>query len=290
MGFDNQYQLSTDMQLVREMQGLQQEELAELLQVDRSTISRIENHRVLPSARFYEAFYDYTYMQGIYLNQIKEQFYREDLTDTNTRLLFHASKSRIEGGVRYNAGRDNNDFGKGFYCGENLTQSSLFVSNFPGSCIYMLEFHAQGLQGVTYHVDRDWMLTIAWFRGRLARYQNNPELLALIGRLAGVDYIVAPIADNQMYRIIDQYINGEITDEQCRHCLAATDLGMQYVMRTQRAADAVELQERCYYCNAERKDYQNKRERDRIASEDKVKAARIKYRGKGQYIDEVFVL
>lgn len=290
MGFHNQYHLAEDMQLVREMQGLQQGELAELLQVDRSTISRIENHKVEPSAQFYETFYDYAYGQEIYLNQIKEQFYLEDLTDADTHLLFHGSKSGIEGAVRHNAGRDNNDFGRGFYSGESLTQASLFVSNFASSCIYMLEFRSKGLRGMTYHVNRDWMLTIAWFRGRLERYQNNPELLALIGRLAGVDYIVAPIADNQMYRIIDQYIGGEITDEQCRHCLAATNLGMQYVMRTQRAVDAVVLKERCYYCNAERKDYQDRREQDRLASEDKVRAARIKYRGKGQYIDEVFAL
>lgn len=290
MPFNNQYQFADDMRLVRAMQELQQEDLAAQLQVNKSTVSRWESGVGMPSASQMERFYSDVYTQGISLNRIKQQFYREDLTGDTTHLLFHGSKSGIEGTLRYDAGRDNNDMGRGFYCGESLMQSALFVANFLESCIYMLEFHTDGLRGITYHVDRDWMLTVAWFRGRFTRYRNDPALLAIIGRLADIDYIVAPIADNQMYRIIDQYIDGEITDEQCRHCLAATDLGMQYVMRTQSAVAQIELKERCYYSQAEREFYKAQRERGWQESTDKVKAARIKYRGKGQYIDEVFAL
>lgn len=288
MSFHNQYQFADDMRLVRAMQGLQQEDLALQLQVNKSTISRWESGIGVPVASQMERFYNDVYQKGIHLNRIKQQFYMEDLTGDTTHLLFHGSKTGIEGTLRYDAGRDNNDMGRGFYCGESLMQSALFVSNYSDSSIYMLEFHTDGLRGVTYRVDRDWMLTVAWFRGRLTRYQNDPVLLALMERIADIDYIVAPIADNQMYRIIDQYIDGEITDEQCRHCLAATDLGMQYVMKSHHAVEQIELKERCYYSQSEREFYKAQRERGWQESTDKVKAARIKYRGKGLYVDEVF--
>ena len=100
-------------------------------------------------------------------------------------------------------------------------------------------------------------------------------------------YGTVPIADNRMYQIIDSFIDGEITDEQCRHALAATELGMQYVIKTGRAAECAEVLERCFLCSEEKKDYFTARSNDFRAAEDKVRAARIKYRGKGKYIDEL---
>lgn len=41
-----------------------------------------------------------------------------------------------------------------------------------------------------------------------------------------------------MFRIIDSFIEGEITDEQCIHCLAATNLGLQYVFKTKKCLES----------------------------------------------------
>jgi len=90
------------------------------------------------------------------------------------------------------------------------------------------------------------MLTIACYRGTLEKYESHPMIQKLIEKSRDYDYIIAPIADNRMFQIINSFINGEITDEQCKHCLAATKLG-----------------------------------------EDKVKLARIEYRGQEHYIDEI---
>lgn len=75
------------------------------------------------------------------------------------------------------------------------------------------------------------MLTIVYFRGRLNGYGDHPIIKNLIHKLEGVDYLVAPIADNRMFRIIDSFIEDEIIDEQCIHCLAATNLGFQYIFK-----------------------------------------------------------
>ena len=101
------------------------------------------------------------------------------------------------------------------------------------------------------------------------------------------DYVIAPIADNRMYQIIDAFAEGEITDEQCIHALAATNLGMQYVACSRKAAGQVRILERCYLCKDEKKRFVTDRGGDLKTSESKVRAARIKYRGKGKYIDEL---
>ncbi len=186
-----------------------------------------------------------------------------------------------------NKGRKNNDFGQGFYCGESYEQSASFVENFENSSVYYFSLDVTGLRSLKYTVDRDWMLTIAYFRGTLNEYKDSIVIKNLISRLEGVDYVVAPIADNKMFRIIDSFINGEITDQQCKHCLAATNLGFQYVLLNDNAISRLKTLECCYLSNEERNHYRKIKLEDNKISDDKVKLARIQYRGKGLYIDEI---
>ena len=90
-----------------------------------------------------------------------------------------------------------------------------------------------------------------------------------------------------MFQIINSFIDGEITDEQCKHCLAATNLGNQYVFTKSNAIKKINLVERLYISESERNYYKGIRKSDTKLGEDKVKLARIKYRGKGYYIDEI---
>ena len=102
-----------------------------------------------------------------------------------------------------------------------------------------------------------------------------------------MDYVIAPIADNKMFRIIDAFINGEITDEQCKHSLAATNLGYQYVLLTDKALSKLKKLECCFLSKEERSHYRKIKKDDAKLGEDKVKLARINFRGKGHYIDEI---
>ena len=140
----------------------------------------------------------------------------------------------------------------GFYCGESLEQSAMFVATYPDSSLYMLRFDRSGLVGKEFGVSSDWVLLIAYFRKRLREYADSVVIRELVKQVDGVDYIMAPIADNRMFEIIDQFIDGEITDEQCRHCLSATNLGQQYVFLTEKALRQVRLLERCYLTTAEK--------------------------------------
>ena len=90
-----------------------------------------------------------------------------------------------------------------------------------------------------------------------------------------------------MFEIIDSFIDGEITDVQCQHCLSATNLGNQYVFVTDKALSQLRILRHCYLAPDEKKYYLSyKREESRIGN-DKVKIARKQYRGQGEYIEDI---
>ena len=276
-----------DIESVLEIAGLTIEELANELNVTRATVSNWLNERVSISERHLNAFYSYVYKKGIRLNRIKEQFYREDMINRKEVLLFHGAKTMIEGELSLGHNKKINDFGNGFYCGESLEQSVMFVGAYPNSSLYMLKFNPVGLKKKEYSVDREWMLTIAYHRGSLDEYTNN-ELIRNIARAnKDVDYIVAPIADNRMFEIIDSFIDGEITDVQCLHCLSATNLGMQYVFVSEKAFSNIVMLERCYLTEDEKNSYLSARQENFSMNQDKVKLARKHYRNQGKYIEDI---
>ena len=80
-----------DMKIVRELLNITQEELADELNVEPLTIKRIENGITNTSKRTLDLFYDFVYKKRIYLNKIKEMFYKEELI--KEKLLFHGAKS-----------------------------------------------------------------------------------------------------------------------------------------------------------------------------------------------------
>lgn len=235
-----------------------------------------------------EGVYAFAFAQNIKMNRLKEMLYRDDLTQ-NEKLLFHGAKSEIVGDIDIHKGRYNNDFGQGFYTGESYEQAISFVSGFGHSSVYYFCFDDSNLKCKRYKVDQEWIMTIAYYRGALDEYKNHPKIKKLIEDTKDCDYIIAPIVDNRMFQIINSFIDGEITDEQCKHCLAATNLGMQYIFKTQRALSQIKPLERCYISVNEKEYYKNIRLEESRLGDNKVKLARKQYRGKGKYIDEILV-
>ena len=109
----------------------------------------------------------------------------------------------------------------------------------------------------------------------------------LLCEIKDADIIVAPIADNRMFDLLSQFGRGEITDLQCQHALSATNLGAQYILKSEKAVNALSLLKVSYISSPEKERYKKVRLDLHEQSMDKVKLARIEYRGKGRYIDEV---
>ena len=283
-----EYNFSKDLKSIREILGVSQSEFADQIGVEQVTISRNELGKTNPSAKILENVYTFAFAKNIKINKLKEMFWRDDLKK-HEKLLFHGAKSKIDGKIDIHRGRHNNDFGQGFYAGESYEQAISFVSGFENSSVYYICFNDDDLTYKRYEVNQEWMMTIAYYRGALDEYKNHPVVKKIIEQSRACDYIIAPIADNRMFQIINSFIEGELTDEQCKHCLAATNLGMQYIFVSEKAVSQAKLIERCYISHNEREYYKNIRLEESKLGANKVKLARKQYRGKGQYIDEILV-
>lgn len=282
-----EFMVTKDIESVLEITDATMEDLAEKLGVSRITISNWVNNKNIISEKHMDEFYSYAFKKGIRLNKIKEQFYREDMVRNDEVLLFHGAKTKIEGDLKVSCNKRINDFGNGFYCGESLEQSAMFVAAHEKSSLYMLKFKPDNLKCREFGVNRDWMLTIAYYRRRLEEYLHTEVVKQIAKTTEGIDYIMAPIADNRMFEIIDSFIDGEITDIQCQYCLSATNLGMQYVFVSEKALSHIELLERCYLTDLEKEAYLNSRQESYQMNMDKVKLARKQYRNQGEYIEDI---
>lgn len=280
------FELCTDIEIVMELLGITASDLADNIGVTPTTISRWRKSEENVTVSNLNSFYNFAFNKGIRLNKIKEQLFKEDCP-ANSTILFHGAKTYIDGKISIEKSKNTNDFGRGFYCGESLEQSAMFVANYPESSLYILEFDKSKLKYTQLSVDRDWMLLIAYFRNKLIDYSDHPIITSLLSKLEDVDYIVAPIADNRMFEIIDSFIDGEITDVQCQHCLSAINLGNQYVFVTDKSLNQIKVLRHCYLAPNEKEYYlTSKKEESRIGN-DKVKIARKQYRGQGEYIEDI---
>lgn len=280
------YNFAQDLKAIRKILGMTQIEFAVQLGVEQVTVSRNELGKTNPTEKLMEKVYNYAFQKNIQLNRLKEMLWTEDLGN-RYKLLFHGAKGPIAGELSITVGRANNDFGQGFYTGERYDQAISFVSGFEKSSVYLLSFDNSSLKCRQYEVDQNWMMTIAYYRGSLEKYRDHPIIKKLQHDSRDCDYIIAPIADNRMFQIINSFIDGEITDEQCKHCLAATNLGFQYVFVSEESIRHVRVLERCYISEKEKEYYKGIRSSEAKLGDDKVKLARITYRGKGKYIDEI---
>ena len=281
------YRFSEDLCVILSILGMTQAELAKEIGVQQVTVSRSLSGITEPSDRLLEKVYGFAYDRNIMLNRLKSMYWSDNLSSGH-KLLFHGAKTYLDGQLRIDRSRSNNDFGQGFYTGQNYPQAISFISGFDHSSVYLLDFDSSDLSCKEFDLTREWMMTIAYFRGTLEQYKDNPLVKALADEVENCDYVIAPIADNRMYQIINSFIDGEITDQQCIHCLASTNLGKQVVFKSEKAVSQLTVLERLYVSDSERNYYKAMRTGESIESENKVKQARIQYRGKGLYIDEIY--
>lgn len=281
-----EFNVADDINLICKLLNISFSQLSNYIDIDENTLFRVITKETFLSLKNCEKLYQFIFSQNIMINKIKEMIYEEERKNDEI-ILYHGSKSEIFGPISLCNSRKNNDFGQGFYCGKSYEQSASFVESFPKSSVYVLKFKPNDLKKVEFSVNTDWMLVIAYYMGRLDNYKNNKKLINLIEKVENADYIIAPIADNKMFKIIDSFIDGNLTDEQCKFSLAATNLGNQYVFKTEKSLKYITILEKLYFVNDEKKLYKIKKIENGKISDDKVKVVKIKYKGIGKYIDEV---
>ena len=280
------FNIKSDLKLIREFFNLTQEELALELGFERLRIARIESGDITPRIEFLDKFYSYCFDKGLKLNIQKSMFYKDDI-DRDHILLFHSSRNEILGDIDTNHNIGTNDFGNGFYCGDSFENVTSFSSKYPNSCTYIIDFDPLSLKYVRFNVDLEWVFLIAYYRGKLNKYKDNKIVIDLINKMKDVDYVIAPIADNRMFETIDLFINNEITDEECRHSLSATSLGLQYVFLNNNACKHLKIIEKCFVSSSEKNYYNNKQKKLQKEGLDKNTISKIKYKNMGKYLEEL---
>lgn len=276
-----------DLDYVKEYLDINDSELSKLLNIPRSSFHNWRNNKTVISNNQYEKVYSFIYNQGIRINNLKSQLFKDTETK-NKIILYHGAKKDIKGNIDLKHSKQGNDFGLGFYLGKDLYQAASFVSNNMNSNVYICRYTKnKELKTMEFDVNEEWMLAVAYYRGRLDNYKLSKRIQHIVNKINKSDIIIAPIADNNMYQIIDSFVNGEITDLQCINSLSASDLGKQYVFLTNKALKNLKIIERCYLCNDERKYYEKIKLENNTNGRQKVKYVMRKFAGKGKYIEEL---
>lgn len=281
------YDISFALNYIQKSFQLTDEQLSERLNINRTTLYNWRTEDTRPSSKNMALVYNYAYENGLRMNKSMEQIYKEMYCGKGDHILFHGARSRIKEPYSILKCEDENDFGKAMYFGESFDQSAAFVHSFKEGCVYVNHFNDAGYKAIRFNVDRDWMFTIAYYRGYIPQYENSPLIKNLVDRLQNADYIVAPIADNNMFAVIEDFVAGNITDVQCQHGLSASNLGMQYVFRNQAVLDRLTPLKLCYLSSAERKQYQALGRERKKESDDKVRMAKQTFNGQGKYINQI---
>ncbi len=282
-----EFNLKKDIEYAKAVLNMNDSEISDFLGISRMTLARWKEGKSIPTFESLEKIYCKLYSSNINLNRLKEEMYSSSLPP-NHSLLFHGAKNELIGNPSIVYSDDNKDFGRGFYLGESFSQSASFIVGYKSSSVYIFDFDRTKVKIKNFNVSIEWMILIAYFRGRLNEYKDSDFLKKLLLKLRNVDVVIAPIADNTMYTTLDDFIQGKTTDLQCLNALGANRLGMQYVFLNDKAInESLTMLERCFYPTNERKDYQEYRLKENEIGKNKVKIALREHAGKGKYIEEL---
>lgn len=276
-----------EVRMIRELLNLSQEDLAKELGVSYQTVNRWEGSKNEIEQYNIEKVYEYAYSKGVFINKIIELFLKDENNFDDNVLLFHGAKKIFTLPVDLAHSKETNDFGNGFYLGETFEQASTYICNSSSSNVYAFSIDCKDLKIVKFSVSKEWMIAIAYFRGWLSDYKNSKIINSIISKVNDADIVIAPIADNRMFDILSEFVDGTITDLQCQHALAATNLGNQYVIKSEKAVSRLKYINTLYVSKSEKEEYSNKRLDLHNITSGKVRMARIEYKGKGNYIEEI---
>jgi hypothetical protein len=198
--------------------------------------------------------------------QISGKDHRYDVWDNNAtyKVLYHASRMGIHGVISPFAGNHRCDFGRGFYCSEDSDQPLKLVCFEANPVLYSFRLNLSRLKVKRLELGREWLLTVAYNRGKIPDkqiYHDVQEKYANI--LDGYDVITGPIANDRLFSTLDAFYQGLISDKMTIELLNVMKYGMQYVIKTDKACESLELMEKHIYEEKELISYRETTENER---------------------------
>ena len=200
---------------------------------------------------FHKVLYSYIYNNSIRLNSVKEELLKESYFG---KILYHGSKFGLNE-IKIETSRNNCDFGKGFYLGEMYDSAIAFIADIPDSSVYSFKFNDKNDLKIKYFdTTLEWMLSICTYRGIINQYLDLPLIKKIKSEVDNADVIVAPIADNRMFNLMSEFADSIINADVALHTLSASNLGYQYVFKTEKALSFLHCEERYYISKPEREE------------------------------------
>lgn len=280
--------IQEDLQIIEDLfQDVEFEKLCEKMDLTQTEYLGIKNGEIDPTKQQLENIYNFAYNRGLYINEIHWQEALDKYRAPGVDVVSHGARTYIKGDIRLDVSGDSNDFSDGFYMGQDIAQGGMFVGEEPNSSLYILTFNPKGLKRAQFNVSVDWMLAVCWYRDKIPQYADAKRVRRIRDKVDNCDYVLAPIADNKMFEVIDAFSNKEITDLQCLYALSATHLGYQYVLKKEACLSHVDIKEHMYFCSVEKSLYNKQADVETNTSMNKAIIARNRYKDDGVYIDEL---
>ncbi len=280
MNVNCEYKIREDIGFIMEADGINKLELSKSTGISRATLDSIKKSG-LASKEVCEKLYSYIYQKNYRINTVKEELIKEKYGN----VLFHGSKYGMSE-VEVSGSRDNCDFGSGFYLGQTYSQALSFVCEYDKASVYSFKYSFDGLKIIEFDCSLDWMLSICYFRGTIKEYAQSSKVLQIIKRIEDADVVIAPIADNKMFYVMSQFAEGEINADVTLHSLSASGLGLQYIIKTEKALKKCIPIEKYYLSVPEREDCRKKLIERGYEIDTKLKHAKREFK-EGLYIEEL---
>lgn len=269
---------------------MSQTEFANRLNVTFQTVNRWENGRAVPNRLAQSTMYELCKSKSVpvyemTLNKIAEAT-KAVKTDSSRILLYHGSKSGIEGEIEPKS-RKQCDFGKGFYMGTEPSQALTLICDYEKSKFYIVSVAADNLAQVEVPADSDWAMLVAYHRGRMEKINGSDFYNKYRDMTANKDLVIGNIANDRMFFVIDNFFVGNVTDTALVHSLSALQLGKQYVAVSQKGCDAVRIEAEVSLSYLERLFMKEVAEENRTKGISLANDICKNYRREGMFFDEI---
>lgn len=185
--------------------------------------------------------------------------------------LYHGSENIIEKPV-YGKGARYNDYGKGFYCTENIELAKEWAcakQKNGYANIYDLdlsELNVLNLNSASYNI-LNWLAILAdnrtyWQNGSIAEPAKNYIKEDFLPDISAYDVIIGYRADDSYFSFAQDFVSGVISLQKLAQAMRLGKLGEQIVLKSQKAFAQIQF---AGYENADAEEYyikKNERERE----------------------------
>lgn len=209
-----------------------------------------------------------------------------------SKILYHGSENIIEK-PEFGKGARNNDYGKGFYCTENIELAKEWAcakQNNGYANIY--EFDMAGLEVLNLNSPEynilNWLAILAdnrtyWQNGSIAEQAKKYIKDNFLPDISGYDVIIGYRADDSYFSFAQDFVAGVISLQKLSEAMRLGKLGEQIVLKSQKAFEQIEF---IGYEDVDAGEYFNKkREREREARQEYRKSKTVTAN-----VDDLFIL